>query len=180
MERRRFLLMMPAAAVTAPFPRPLAACAQGPSSQRKARLIGVLHPGVPDENVPALVALRPRLRTLGWVENQSIVIDYRWAGGRLETLPEIAQELARRNVDLIYAIGPQAIRAARQASRSIPIVGTDLGGDPIEHRLAATFARPGGNLTGLFLDRPRLTRPPSTDHRMLAVTPRAACGTGLP
>jgi len=82
---------------------------------------------------------------------------YRWGGGKLETLPALATDLARLKVDVLYAAGPQAMRASMGASRTIPIVGTDLESDPVESGYIASFARPGGNVTGLFLDLPDLT-----------------------
>jgi len=128
-----------------------------PPSGRKIPLVGILHPGVPSVKVPAITALRQGLRDLGYVEGQTIALEYRWAGGNLQTLPDLAAEFVRLHVDVLYALGPQAIRAALGASRTIAIVGTDLEGDPVADGFAASFARPGGNLTGLFLDLPGLT-----------------------
>jgi putative ABC transport system substrate-binding protein len=97
------------------------------------------------------------LQGLGYIEGQNVRLEYRWAGGRLEKLPGLAADLVRLNVDVIYAVGPQAIRTALGASRTIAIVGSDLEGDPIESGFVASYARPGGNITGLFLDLPGLT-----------------------
>jgi putative ABC transport system substrate-binding protein len=133
---------------------PLAGEGQQPE---KGPVIGFLHPGVPDPVVPAITALRQGLQGLGYIEGQNIRLEYRWAGGRLEKLPGLAADLVRLNVDVIYAVGPQAIRTALGASRTIAIVGSDLEGDPIESGFVASYARPGGNITGLFLDLPGLT-----------------------
>jgi len=97
------------------------------------------------------------LRALGYIEGQSISLEVRWAEGKVEALPRLAADLVRLNVDIIYATGPQAMRAAMGASRTVPIVGDNLEDDPVESGLAASLARPGGNVTGLFLNLPDLT-----------------------
>jgi len=151
MDRRTFLGTLTGGLLAAP----LAARAQ---QAGKGPVIGFLHPGVPDPAVnPAITALRQGLHELGYIEGQNIRLEYRWAGGRLEKLPGLAADLVRLKVDVIYAIGPQGTRAARDASRTIAIVGTDLEGDPVEAGFVASYARPGGNITGLFLDQPGLT-----------------------
>jgi putative ABC transport system substrate-binding protein len=150
MDRRAFIGTLTGCLLAAPL------AAEG-QQVGKGSVIGFLHPGVPDPVVPAIVALRQGLQALGYIEGQNIRLEYRWAGGRLETLPGLAADLVRLNVDVIYAIGPQAIRVARGASRTIAIVGTDLEGDPVESGFVASYARPGGNITGLFLDLPGLT-----------------------
>jgi putative tryptophan/tyrosine transport system substrate-binding protein len=141
------------------LPLTIALDAQESKPQVTARIpqVGFLHPGVPDRTIPAIVALQEGLRELGYVEGQNIALVHRWGGGKLETLPGLAADLARLKVDVFYAAGPQAMRAAMGASRTIPIVGTDLESDPVESGYVASFARPGGNTTGLFLDLPDLT-----------------------
>ncbi len=150
MERRAFLGSLAGGLLAAPL-------GAGAQQAEKGPLIGLLHPGVPDPAVPAITALRQGLHGLGYIEGQNIRLEYRWAGGRLEKLPGLAADLVRLNVDVIYAIGPQGTRAARDASRTIAIVGTDLEGDPVASGFVASYARPGGNVTGLFLDLPGLT-----------------------
>jgi len=150
LDRRTFVCTLAGGLLAAP----LAAEAQQP---KKGAVIGFLHPGVPDPVVPAITALREGLQGLGYIEGQNVRLEYRWAGGRLEKLPGLAADLVRLNVDVIFAVGPQAIRTALGASRTIPIVGSDLEGDPIESGFVASYARPGGNITGLFLDLPGLT-----------------------
>jgi putative tryptophan/tyrosine transport system substrate-binding protein len=129
------------------------------TAQPTARIprVGFLHPGVADPKPPAVLALEEGLRELGYVNGQNIALTYRWGGGKLEILPDLAADLARLKVDVLYAAGPQAMRAAMGASRTIPIVGTDLESDPVASGYVASFARPGGNITGFFLDLPDLT-----------------------
>lgn len=106
---------------------------------------------------PSVVALRDGLRALGYVDGETIMLEYRWAAGRVEALPSLAAELVRLNVDILYATGPQAMRAAIGASRTIAIVGNDLEHDPVESGYVASLGRPGGNVTGMFLNLPDLT-----------------------
>ncbi|MBI2367537.1 MAG: ABC transporter substrate-binding protein, partial [Deltaproteobacteria bacterium] len=88
-----------------------------------------------------------RLRELGYVEGKNIFIEYRYAEGKLERLPDLAAELVRLKVDVIVATGP-AILAAKKASPTIPIVFA-AAGDPVGSGLVSSLARPGGNITGL-------------------------------
>jgi putative ABC transport system substrate-binding protein len=88
------------------------------------------------------------LRDLGWVEGQNIVIDYRFADGNVDQLPDLAAELVRLRVDVIVAGAQAAVIAAKNATRTIPIV-MFLAVDPVGSGLVASFARPGGNITGL-------------------------------
>src|SRR5438105_15488909 len=94
-----------------------------------------------------LAALQDGLRTLGYVEGRNITIEYRWAEGRFERLPELASELAGRNVDVIVTAVPPSVRAAQRATTTIPIVMT--AHDPVGMGFAGSLARPGGNITGL-------------------------------
>ena len=88
-----------------------------------------------------------RLRELGWVEGQNLVIEYRWAEGKIERLPELAAELVQRKMDVIVAPAGSAALAAKNATSSIPIVMI-FPNDPVELGLVASLARPGGNITG--------------------------------
>jgi putative ABC transport system substrate-binding protein len=88
------------------------------------------------------------LRELGYVEGKNIVVEFRSAEGREERLPALAAELASLNVDVIVAPGTASARAARQATKTIPIVYTG-GADPVAIGLVASLARPGGNVTGV-------------------------------
>jgi putative ABC transport system substrate-binding protein len=95
-----------------------------------------------------LEGFRQGLRELGWVEGQNIVIEYRYAEGRIDRLPGLADELVQLKVDVIAASPTGAALAARNASRTIPIVGMSLT-EPVELGLVASLARPGGNVTGV-------------------------------
>ena len=100
-------------------------------------------------------AFRQRLRELGYTEGQNIAIDYRWAEGQDERLPELAADLVRLKVDVIVAGNTASTLAARRATQSIPIVMVGTG-DPVEAGLVASLARPEGNVTGLSTLRPDL------------------------
>jgi len=93
-------------------------------------------------------AFRQGLRVLGYVEGKNIVIEYRYAAGKLDRLPDLAAELVRLNVNVIVTAGGEATPAAKKATSTIPIVmGFDL--DPVGNGLVTSLARPGGNITGL-------------------------------
>ena len=108
--------------------------------------IGYLVPSGPDSH--PLVALRQRLRELGYVEGQNVAFEIRGAEGRPERLPALAAELVRLKVDIIVASGSTSVEAAQQATTSIPIVMA-MAPDPVASGLVASLARPGGNTTGL-------------------------------
>jgi len=93
-------------------------------------------------------AFRQRLRELGYVEGRNIAIEYRWAEGKYERLPELAAELVRLRVDVILAVSNAAVHAAKSVTRTIPIVFT-LVTDPVASGYVASLAQPGGNITGL-------------------------------
>ena len=125
---------------------PLAADAQ---QAGKVPRIGFLGVTSPSDRPSHLDAFRQRLRELGWVEGQNIVIDYRYAEGRVDRLPDLAAELVRLKVDLIVAsAGTQAATAAKNATETIPIVMIYVR-DPVGTGLIASLARPGENVTGV-------------------------------
>ena len=124
---------------------PLAADAQ---QAGKVPRIGFLSLTSPSDRPPLLDAFRQRLRELGWVEGQNIVIDYRYAEDRVDRLPDLAAELVRLKVDLIVSWGTQGVTAAKNATETIPIVMIAVR-DPIGIGLIASLARPGGNVTGV-------------------------------
>ncbi len=95
------------------------------------------------------------LRTLGYVEPQNITIEWRWYGRRPDRLPDLVAELVRLEVDLIVAAAAPATRAAKEATRTIPIVMAAVA-DPVEAGFVASLARPGGNITGLAWVDPEL------------------------
>jgi len=92
--------------------------------------------------------LRQGLRDLGYIDGKNIVIEYRGAEGKLERIPGIVAELVQLNVDVLVVLIPQAIRAAKQATKTIPIVMVTQE-DPVAAGLIDSLARPGGNITGL-------------------------------
>ena len=94
-----------------------------------------------------------RLRELGWIENRTVAIEYRWAEGRSERYSEIAAEFVRLKVDVIVASGTPAVMMLKEATTAIPIVFVGLA-DPIGSGVVASLARPGGNVTGLSLQAP--------------------------
>src|SRR5258705_7778779 len=97
-------------------------------------------------------AIRVALRELGYVEGQNIATEYRYAEGKLDRLPELAVELVRLKVYIIVAAGGAGpVRAAKNATKTIPIVMTGAGIDPVEAGLIESLARPGGNVTGITL-----------------------------
>jgi putative tryptophan/tyrosine transport system substrate-binding protein len=100
---------------------------------------------------PYLGAFLGGMRKLGYTEGENLVIELRSAKGSSGALPDLATGLARLNVDVILTAGDRAIRAAQEATKTIPIVMAS-GPDPVEAGLVASLARPGGNLTGLTLD----------------------------
>ena len=127
----------------------LAICGAVAEAQQPARIprIGILIPASASVLSARVEAFRQRLRELGYVEGKNIVIEYRYAEGKLERLPDLAAELVRLKVDVIVTIGP-AILAAKKASATIPIVFA-VASDPVGTGLVSSLARPGGNITGL-------------------------------
>jgi putative ABC transport system substrate-binding protein len=121
----------------------------------KVYRIGFLAGGSPEPTRPFLDEFRAGLRELGYVEGQTVVIEHRWAEGKQDRLSELAADLVRVKVDLIVAAVSPSARAAHQATRTIPIVMIAVG-DPIGLGLAASLARPGGNVTGLASSGPEL------------------------
>jgi len=108
--------------------------------------IGYLGSG--DNNQAILEAFHHGLRDLGWVEGQNLVIEYRFAQGQLDRLSALADELVRLDPHLIAASPTPAALAAKNATRTIPIVGISFD-NPVQHGLVESLARPGGNVTGL-------------------------------
>jgi putative ABC transport system substrate-binding protein len=139
MTRRAFITLLGGSAAA----WPLAARAQ-----QLARRIGMLETIPPQTNAANFDALRKGLRELGYDEGRSLIIEYRSADGRAERFPALAAELVRLNVDVIVTRGTPSALAARNATRTIPIVMASVG-DVIGTGLAVSLARPGGNVTGL-------------------------------
>ena len=102
-------------------------------------------------------AIRLALREVGYIDGQNIVIEYRYGEGKLDRLPELAAELVRLKVDIIVAAGADTlIQAAKNATKTIPIVLVGGGSDPVESGVVKSLARPGGNVTGLTNLSPQL------------------------
>ena len=125
-------------------------------AQQPARIprIGILVPTSAAFFSARLEAFRQRLRELGYVEGKNIVIEWRYAEGKLERLPDLAAELVRLKVDVIVTAGP-GILAAKKASPTIPIVFA-AAPDPVGAGIVSSLARPGGNITGLSQMSPDL------------------------
>jgi len=141
MRRREFITLLGGATVI--WPR--AARAQ---QTRKLVRIGFLT--LSSGPTPSIKGFQHGLQQLGYVEGQNLVLIYRWADGRRDRLADLASELLQLNVDVIASNSTEAILAIRDLNNTIPIVMTAVS-DPIGNRLVASFARPGGNITGVTL-----------------------------
>jgi len=140
MKRREFISLLGGAAVA----WPLFATAQ---QAGKVPRIGYLGFGPSSARASQVEALRAGLRDLGYVEGKNVIIEFRWAEG-VDQLPELAAELVRMNVDVIFANTSTLVEAARRATKTIPIVFANHA-DPVGTGHVAGLARPGGNITGL-------------------------------
>src|SRR4051812_42697464 len=138
MRRRDFMLLVGGVSTARPF----VARAQRPSLP----IVGFLSGRSPAESATVVAAFRKGLSEAGYAEPQNVTIEFRWAEGQLDRLPELARELVHRPVDVIAALGESG-SAAKAATISIPIV-FGSGGDPVETGLVASLNRPGGNATG--------------------------------
>jgi putative tryptophan/tyrosine transport system substrate-binding protein len=117
---------------------------------KKVPRIGYLSALEPAGESGRAEAIRLALRELGYIEGQNIAIEYRYAEGKPEKVPELAAELVRLKVDIIVtAGGDSVIRPAKNATKTIPIVMVGGGVDPVEAGFVESLARPGGNVTGL-------------------------------
>ena len=139
MERRTFLALVSGGLLAAPL------AAGGQPAVRQWR-IGYLSPVSADAS--GYTIIRQSLRDLGYVESQNVVFDEGFANGVVDRLPGLAAALVRRNPDVIVAASPPAIRAARAATKTIPIV-IIAGDDPVRSGFVSSLARPGGNITGV-------------------------------
>jgi putative tryptophan/tyrosine transport system substrate-binding protein len=125
----------------------ISASAQEP---KKVPRIGYLSASDPATESTRAEPIRLALRALGYIERQNIATEYRYADGKIDRYPELAAELVRLKVDIIVVPGGDIpIRAAKNATKTIPIVMVGLGRDPVEAGLVESLARPGGNVTGI-------------------------------
>jgi putative ABC transport system substrate-binding protein len=122
---------------------PLSAQAQ----QQAMPVIGFLSAGSPDQQADAFTAFRQGLRETGYVEGRDVIIEYRFAAGQLELLPNLAADLVRRKVSVIVAVASRPVAAAKDATSTIPIVFYS-GVDPVRFGLVKALNRPDANLTG--------------------------------
>src|SRR5215468_9062905 len=143
MKRRAFVTLLGGAAVA----WPLAARAQ---QTAKVSRVGILSPA-DSETAATLTAFRQAIRDLGYIEGQTIALDFRLSKGIMDALPALAAELVRIPVNVIVTDTTSATVAAFDATRTIPIVMGASGGDPVALGLAKSLSRPGGNVTGTQL-----------------------------
>jgi putative tryptophan/tyrosine transport system substrate-binding protein len=141
LKRREFITLLGGGAAA----WPLAARAQQPGKPPTIGFLGSATPAAQSQSVAAFVQ---RLRELGWIEGRTVAIEYRWAEGRIDRLPELFAELVRRKVDVIITHATPNVIAAKQATSVIPIVFASAA-DPVATGIVASLARPGGNVTGL-------------------------------
>ena len=147
MDRRRFIGTIASGLLAAPL------AAEAQQTTKVARIGYLGRDIVPAPHLPE--AFLQGLRDLGYVEGRSVVVEYRDAEGKSERLPALAAELVALKVDVIVAASIQPALAARQATRTLPIVFATIG-DPVSSGLVASLARPGGNVTGLSSLTPEL------------------------
>jgi putative ABC transport system substrate-binding protein len=126
----------------------------------KMHRVGVLRPdsALAVDSVspnPSVEMFQQAMRDLGYVEGRNVLIEYRYADGKVDRLPKLAEELVRLNVDVIWAFGP-AVPHARKATKTIPIVISNVG-DPVGLGFAASLAKPGGHVTGFSSYSPELS-----------------------
>ena len=145
MRRRDFIAALSSAAAM-----PVAARAQ---QTVKRSTIGLLGSGTAAAQSEWTAALLKRLRELGWIEGDNVAIEYRWAEGRTERLPALADELVRLRVDVIVTHNTPPTLAAKKATSTIPVVFATAG-DAVGSGIVASLARPGGNVTGLSSMQP--------------------------
>ena len=127
-----------------------------PQQAAKGPRIGFLSASSQSAEASRVQAFRQGLRELGYIEGENIIIEYRWAEGKVDRLSSLATELIRLKVHVVVVAGDAAIRAAKSATGTIPIVMSTVG-DPVGSGLVASLGRPGGNITGLSVLSPELS-----------------------
>lgn len=124
----------------------------------KIRTVGFLYPGTAAAAPPRIAAFLAGIRAGGFREPEDVEIVAKVSGGDAALLDPMAADLVKRKVDLILAVSPTAVRAAHSATTTIPIVASDFESDPVDSGFIASVTRPGGNLTGVFLDFPDFSK----------------------
>jgi putative tryptophan/tyrosine transport system substrate-binding protein len=147
-RRRDFITL-----VTGAIAWPLEARAQQPAMP----VVGYLHVAAAEAQAQNVAAFRRGLADAGYVEGKNVTIEYRFTNFRPELMPEAAGDFIRRNVSVIFAAEPAGVAVLRNATTSVPVVALDLESDPVAKGYVKTLARPGGNMTGMFLDLPELS-----------------------
>jgi putative ABC transport system substrate-binding protein len=148
MRRRAFIAGLAAMAAGA---RPARA-----QTRANVPVIGFLHPGSLESGSLIPDALREGLRESGYVVNDTIRIEERWARGKPEVLPQLVQELLHQRIALLIPTARASIEAAMAATKDVPLIANDLESDPVASGFVQSLSHPGGNLTGVFLDAPSL------------------------
>ena len=148
-RRRDIIMLLGGAAAGLSWPPPTA-LAQTPARMLRVGLVS----GATERTAPQYVAIDGRLRELGYIEGQNLALEFVNIHGQFERYGEVMRDLARRNMDIIVALGPEpALKAARAATSTIPIVMVAIDYDPLALGYVASLARPGGNITGLFFQQ---------------------------
>jgi putative ABC transport system substrate-binding protein len=148
-KRREFITLLGGAAAAWPL-------ATRSQQGGNTATIGLLWPGDRPPASPRMESFRQGLRALGFVDGQNIAIELRYAQRGPQQLPELAAELIRLKVDVIFASGDLAPKVAQQATETIPIVA--IGDDILGAGIVPSLSRPGGNTTGLWTPRPARRR----------------------